>query len=106
MATAESILRDLRALQLDASPALRERVRALGEPTARRSLPSLPWRRSLLVLAPACVLAVVVAAAVHGIASSGRTEEHFASVGANARDGSTPAYAPDALDTGSGGSSF
>src|SRR4051812_23385609 len=70
MATSESILRDLRTLQLDAPPALRERVRALGEPPARRSLPSVPWRRSLAVLAPASALALVVAAVVHGVASS------------------------------------
>ncbi|MFL5981074.1 MAG: DUF4349 domain-containing protein [Gaiellaceae bacterium] len=70
MATSESILSELRALQLDAPPGVRERVRALGEPKPRRSLPSLPWRRSLVVLAPACALALVVAAVVHGIANS------------------------------------
>jgi Domain of unknown function (DUF4349) len=70
MSTSESILRDLRELQLDAPPALRERVRALGEPEPRRTLPHVPWRRSLLVLAPACALALVSAAVVHGVLSS------------------------------------
>jgi hypothetical protein len=71
MATSESILRELRALPLDAPATLRERVRALGEPAPRRTFPRMEWRRSLLVLAPACALALVIAAAVHGIASSG-----------------------------------
>jgi Domain of unknown function (DUF4349) len=71
MSTSESILRDLRALPLDAPPELRERVRALGEPQAGRTLPHVPWRRSLLVLAPACVLALLSAAVVHGVLSSG-----------------------------------
>jgi hypothetical protein len=73
MTASESIVRELRALRLDAPPALRERVRALGEPPPRRSFPAVPWRRSLLVLAPACVLAVLVAAVVHGVTSSDRT---------------------------------
>jgi hypothetical protein len=71
MSTSEAILRDLRALELDAPAALRERVRALGEPPPRRTLPYIPWRRSLLVLAPACALALVSAAVVHGVLSSG-----------------------------------
>src|ERR1043165_3899627 len=71
MSTSEAILRDLRALQLDAPAALRERVRALGEPQPRRTLPHIPWRRSLLVIAPACALALVAAAVVHGVLSSG-----------------------------------
>jgi hypothetical protein len=72
MSTSESILRDLRALQLDAPAPLRERVRALGEPEPRRTLPYVPWRRSLLVLAPACALALVSAAVVHGVLSSNK----------------------------------
>jgi hypothetical protein len=91
MSTSESIIRELRALPLDAPPALRERVRALGEPVPRRSVPSVPWRRSLLVLAPACVLAVLVAAVVHGVANSGESTKSVVAGevgggGATARD--------------------
>lgn len=74
MTANESIVRDLRGLDLDAPAALRERVRALGEPPARRSFPTMPWRRSLFVLAPACVLGLLVAAVVHGVANSGEAQ--------------------------------
>jgi Domain of unknown function (DUF4349) len=67
----EELVRELRALPTAAPESVRERVRALGEPTPRRSLPMLPWRRSLLVLAPACALALVAAAVVHGVLNSG-----------------------------------
>jgi hypothetical protein len=67
----EELVRELRALPTAAPESVRERVRALGEPTPRRSLPVLPWRRSLLVLAPACALALVAAAVVHGVLNSG-----------------------------------
>src|SRR4051794_38597285 len=76
MAT-EQILTELRALTLDASPALRQRVRALGEPRARRNVPALPWRRSLLLLAPVCALGLVLAAVIHGIASSGTQKQEL-----------------------------
>src|SRR5690242_2142174 len=62
------LVRDLRALPTAAPQSLRERVRALGEPEPRRAL---PVRRSLLVLAPACVAALLAAAAVHGVLNSG-----------------------------------
>src|SRR5262245_37187061 len=65
------LVRELRALPTAAPEGVRERVRALGEPAPRRELPRLPWRRSLLVLAPACVLALLSAAVVHGVLSSG-----------------------------------
>jgi len=65
-----AVVRELRALPAAAPAGVRERVRALGEPAARRSLPRLPWRRSLLVLAPVCVLGLVVAAVVHGVLNS------------------------------------
>jgi hypothetical protein len=80
MSTSEAILRDLRALRLDAPAPLRERVRALGEPQPRRTLPYIPWRRSLLVLAPACALALVSAAVVHGVLSSGAPQREEAAV--------------------------
>jgi hypothetical protein len=63
----EELVRDLRALPTAAPPELRERVRALGEPEPRRAFPR---RRALLVLAPACAVALVGAAAIHGILSS------------------------------------
>lgn len=70
----EQLVRDLRALPTAAPADLRERVRALGEPAGPRTLRDLmlmlQWRRSLLVLAPACVFAVLVAAVVHGVLNS------------------------------------
>jgi hypothetical protein len=67
----EELVRELRAVPSDAPPAVRERVRALGEPKPRRVFyPQLTWRRSVVVLVPACVAAVVAAAAIHGIVSS------------------------------------
>lgn len=71
----EELVRDLRALPTAAPEQLRERVRSLGEPararTLRDVLPALSWRRSLLVLAPVCVLGLVSAALIHGLVSSG-----------------------------------
>jgi Domain of unknown function (DUF4349) len=59
----------LRALPAGAPPQLRERVRALGEPAPRRlALP--PYRRALYVAAPACALALLAAAVVHGVVST------------------------------------
>ena len=65
------LVRELREIPAAAPDTVRERVRTLGEPAPRRSLPTLPWRRGLLVLAPACALALVAAAVVHGVLSSG-----------------------------------
>jgi hypothetical protein len=69
----EELVRGLRALPSVSAPQeLRERVRTLGEPEDRRRLAlRRPSRRALLVLAPACVLALVAAALVHGLVSSG-----------------------------------
>ena len=68
------LVRELRALPTAAPPDARERVRALGEPALAPSvwdrLRSLPLRRSLLVLAPVCVLGLVISALVHGIVTS------------------------------------
>jgi hypothetical protein len=80
MPASDTILRDLRALPLDAPGPLRERVRALGEPAPGWSLPALPWRRSLLVLAPVCALGLVIAAVVHGLANSGAPRQQLAVV--------------------------
>jgi hypothetical protein len=69
------LVHDLRALPTAAPDSVREQVRALGEPGQRSSvwdrLRSIPLRRSLLVLAPACLLGLLVAAVVHGVLSSG-----------------------------------
>jgi Domain of unknown function (DUF4349) len=69
------LVNELRALPTSAPDSARERVRALGEPAPRRELPHIPWRRSLLVLAPVCVLALVSAAVVHGVLSSGSSKQ-------------------------------
>src|SRR5919198_1374212 len=74
----EELVRELRALPTAAPEQLRERVHALGEPTQPPSLRdralTFPWRRSLLVLAPTCVLVLVAAAVVHGVLNSGTTK--------------------------------
>lgn len=68
MSTFEADLsRELRALPTGAPAALRERVRALGEPEPRRVLPTIPWRRATVVLVPACLAVVLAAAVVHGL---------------------------------------
>jgi hypothetical protein len=88
----EELVRDLRALPTAAPEHVRERVRALGEPTRPPSLferlLAVPWRRSLLVLAPACVLGLVAAAVVHGVLNSGSTREAVATVRGEAAQGS------------------
>ena len=75
----EELVRDLRALPTAGPPELRDRVRALGEPTEPRTvrdlLLAIPWRRSLLVLAPVCVLGLVSAAVIHGVLHSGKTNQ-------------------------------
>jgi hypothetical protein len=78
----EELVQQLRAIPSDAPEPVRERVRALGEPPERRQI---PWRRSLLVLAPACVLALFAAAAIHGIVNSG-SEPARVAVPGEARD--------------------
>jgi hypothetical protein len=71
----EELVRDLRALPTAAPQQVRERVRALGEPATPRTLHDLvlliSWRRSLLVLAPVCLLGLVSAAVIHGVIHSG-----------------------------------
>jgi hypothetical protein len=80
----EELVRDLRALPTGGPEDLRERVRALGEPTqpptVRERLLAVPWRRSLLVLAPACVLGLVAAAVVHGVLNSNPERKMAATV--------------------------
>jgi hypothetical protein len=84
----EELVRDLRALPTAAPEELRERVRTLGEPTQpptlRDRVLAFPWRRSLLVLAPACVLGLVAAAVVHGVLNSGTKQSEIAAVAGGA----------------------
>src|SRR5204863_9137253 len=89
----EELVRELRALPTAASDSVRERVRSLGEPAPRRELPRLPSRRSLLVLAPVCVLALVSAAVVHGVLNSGAPKQHSLTWVAAGRDEKAPAHA-------------
>jgi hypothetical protein len=81
----EELVCDLRALPTAAPGGVRERVRALGEPTRPRTLHDLvlmfSWRRSLLVLAPVCVLGLVSAAVIHGVLNSGGNAKQTASSG-------------------------
>lgn len=85
MSTFEAHLaRELCALPLEASPALRERVRTLGDPAAR-PLPQLTRRRATFVLAPACLLALVAAAAISGLRSSGGTHASSSGTFANTK---------------------
>ncbi len=78
----EELVRDLRALPTAAPGSVRERVRALGEPVRPRTLHDLllmfSWRRSLLVLAPVCVLGLVSAAVIHGVLNSGGSAKQAA----------------------------
>jgi Domain of unknown function (DUF4349) len=75
----EELVRDLRALPTAAPGHVRENVRALGEPVPSQTfwsrVPRFNWRRSLLVLAPACVLGLVTAAVIHGVLNSGPARE-------------------------------
>src|SRR2546425_6481877 len=92
----EELVRELRALPTAAPEPLRERVRALGDPSPSPSLrdriSAVPWRRSLLVLAPACALGLVAAAIVHGVLNSSPRPEALTSVehGAAAQGGAVP----------------
>jgi hypothetical protein len=78
----EELVRDLRALPTAAPQQVREQVRALGEPARPRTLHDLllliSWRRSLLVLAPVCVLGLVSAAVIHGVIHSGGNSKQTA----------------------------
>jgi uncharacterized protein DUF4349 len=78
------LVSDLRALPTAAPESVRERVRELGEPEQALTLwdrvRGFAWRRSLLVLAPACVLGVVAAAVIHGVANSGPQRAAVATV--------------------------
>jgi hypothetical protein len=74
----EELVRDLRALPTAAPEQVRQHVHLLGEPAGARTLrdvlPALSWRQSLLALAPVCVLGLVSAALIHGLVSSGGSQ--------------------------------
>jgi Domain of unknown function (DUF4349) len=76
------LVRELRAVPSDAPRELRERVRALGEPEPRRAFrfPRIT-RRTVFVLVPACVLAVVAAAVVRGLVASSGSQHPIAALG-------------------------
>lgn len=80
----EELVGELRALPTAAPEHVREHVRALGEPpqAARfwQRFAFFPWRRSLLVLAPVCVLGLVTAAVIHGVLNSGSKPQAVATV--------------------------
>ena len=97
----EELVQQLRALPSAVPDEVRERVRALGEPPERRSI---PWRRSLLVLAPACVLALLAAAAIHGVVSSGEQQQRVAVPGAAVEDSGK--LNPSTPESGAGGAPF
>jgi Domain of unknown function (DUF4349) len=73
----DRLVAELRALPTSAPDDVRTRVRELGEPASPATLwsrlPRIGWRRSLLVLAPACLLALVSTAVIHGVLSSGES---------------------------------
>ena len=73
------LVAELRALPTAAPAPVRERVRAFGEPAQPVTLwdrvRGIAWRRSLLVLAPACVVGVLAASVIHGVANSGPQRE-------------------------------
>ena len=63
---------ELRSARPVASPALRERVRAVAaQPSPQRRQFAFPFRRALLVAAPAALAIAVGGAVVHGLANSG-----------------------------------
>ena len=93
------LVAELRALTTAAPAPLRERVRALGEPAQPDTLwdrvRGIAWRRSLLVLAPACVVGVLAASVIHGVANSGPQREAALTRGQGALEGNVFGAAGD-----------
>ncbi len=87
----EELVRRLRALPTAAPDVVRERVRALDEPAQQPQLwdrlRAVPWRRSLLILAPVCVLGLVTAAVVHGVLNSGSNRRTEVAAGRSGQQG-------------------
>lgn len=100
----ESILAEIRAARITASPELRARVLAIAAAPApdettqrRRRETRLPWRRFVLVAVPACLAVALAAALAVGLTGSGKgSQEQSAAGGAATRD----ALAPKALENG------
>ena len=71
------LVRELRSVPSEAPAELREHVRGLGEPEPRRTVrvPRVS-RRMVLVVVPACVLAIVAAAVVRGLVDSSTGGHH------------------------------
>jgi len=68
----EALANELRAAKPKAPAELRERVAALEPPTRERwSFPRISARRVSVVLVPACLLAALGAALIHGLVNSG-----------------------------------
>jgi len=102
----EELVRELRALPTDAPATVRERVRALGEPEPRRVFRQLTWRRAVVVLVPACVVAVVAAAAISGIVSSSNRTKHVAAEAVKQPPNANPRRQVGTGHTASGGAVY
>jgi hypothetical protein len=104
----ESIVNEIRAARIAASPELRARVQAIA---ASAPVPSvrprreLPWRRLAVVLVPACLAVALAAALSVGLSSSGQDGSKDAArrelAPSPTRNGATDALAP--LSAKSGG---
>src|SRR5881275_2988327 len=69
----DGLVDELRASKPTAPPELRERVGQLELPPRRTTwtIPRISVRRAAVVLVPACLVAAVGAALIHGVANSG-----------------------------------
>src|SRR5438093_12219207 len=103
----ELILEQIRAAGIEASPALRARVRAIAASTPpevpRRAL---PWRRLVLVAVPACLAVAAAVSFSAGVLDSGKSGPNQAAHRAE-RAASPPSQsdtlAPDTLKSAGGG---
>jgi hypothetical protein len=108
----EAILDQIRASRIEASPALRARVRAIAAsppPDAPRR--TVPWRRIALVAVPACLAVAAAASLAGGLLDSGRKGENQAARGERAvtplsQSAPTDTLAPTLKSAGSGGASL
>ena len=80
MSLPESILSELRAARVAASPDLRARVLELAaaSPPAPPSRRELPWRRFAVVLVPACIGIALAGALATGFLTSGKSPQEAA----------------------------
>src|SRR2546430_9401595 len=92
---------ELRSARPVASPALRERVRAVAaQPSPQRRQFAFPFKRAVLVAAPAALALALGGAAVHGLLNSGSGPR------VNAGPPPVPTAASRALRAGSAPHSF